>query len=138
MLKPNGLLLAAAISRFASLLDGLTEIEERLFQDKAFCEIVREDLETGIHLNPQNHPLYFTTAYFHRPEDLAAEISQAGFKLQDIFGIEGPSWMLPDFDKHWNSAESRALILEMAQRVEKEPSLLGMSAHLLAVARKTI
>ena len=62
-LKPGGVLFAAAISRFASLVDGL---HGGAIKDPVFVEIVKEDLATGRHANRGN-PQYFTTAFFHRP-----------------------------------------------------------------------
>src|SRR5437899_872411 len=76
ILKRGGVFFAAAISRFASLLDGLSTGN---FRDAQFREIVAADLASGQHRNPTSHPAYFTTAYFHRPEDLAAEVREAGF-----------------------------------------------------------
>ena len=38
---------------------------------------------------------------------------------------------------HWNDAARRERLLKAIRAVESEPSLLGVSAHLLAVARKT-
>src|SRR5262249_7357408 len=75
VLKPGGVVLAAAISRFASTLDGL-----RLgsFDDPAFARIAERDLLDGQHRNPTDNAMYFTTAYFHRPEELKAEAEEAG------------------------------------------------------------
>jgi hypothetical protein len=56
--------LAAAISRFVSLLDGLAT---GAFQDELFRKLVAADLATGQHRNPTNNPACFTTSYFHRP-----------------------------------------------------------------------
>ena len=53
VLRPGGFLFAACISRFASLLDGLAR---NLVDDPAFCDILKVDLESGQHRNPQEHP----------------------------------------------------------------------------------
>jgi hypothetical protein len=66
ILKPKGVLLAASICRFASLIDGLSR---GFFRDAEFRKIVAADLNCGLHCNPTNEPAYFTTAYFHRPEE---------------------------------------------------------------------
>ena len=58
------------MSRYASALDGLAR---KLTLDPAFVQIRDRDLVDGQHRNNSNHPDYFTTAYFHRPEDLQAE-----------------------------------------------------------------
>jgi ubiquinone/menaquinone biosynthesis C-methylase UbiE len=60
VLKPHGVLFAAAICRFASLIDGLSS---GFFRDVEFRKIVAADLASGQHRNPMNHPAYFTTAY---------------------------------------------------------------------------
>ena len=51
VLRPKGVLFAASISRFASLIDGLSRGGG---QDAEFREIVEEDLAHGLHLNPTN------------------------------------------------------------------------------------
>jgi hypothetical protein len=79
---------------------------------------------------------YFTTAYFHRPEDLQAEVLAAGLVVDGVFGIEGPGWLLPDVDERLDDARRRADLLRNAGVFEAEPALLGISAHLLAVGRK--
>ncbi|MDX1420155.1 MAG: class I SAM-dependent methyltransferase [Rubricoccaceae bacterium] len=133
VLRPGGWLFAAAISRFASALDGLAR---DLFADPAFGPIVARDLATGEHRNDAGHPDYFTTAYFHRPDELAAEVATAGLAEGEVFGIEGPGWLFDDFEARWANERRRADLLRVAQALEAEPSIRGASAHLLAVARK--
>jgi ubiquinone/menaquinone biosynthesis C-methylase UbiE len=133
VLKPGGILFGVAISRFASALDGLTR---RLLADPSFARIVERDLEDGQHRNPTGNLDYFTTAYFHRPQDFRAEIEGAGFQLEGLFGIEGPAWLLQDFEERWNDQQQRQSLLEILKALEAEPSLLGVSAHILAVARR--
>jgi SAM-dependent methyltransferase len=133
VLRSGGILFAAAISRFASLLDGLSR---NLVDDPVFCEILKTDLDTGQHRNSTHHPDYFTTAFFHRPDELAAEVREAGFTLESLVAVEGPAWLLANLEERLNEIEKRNQLLELLQSVESDPSLIGMSAHLLAVARK--
>ena len=100
--------------------------------------IVERDLVDGTHQNPTGHLDYFTTSYLHRPEDLRDEASSAGFEVEGLYGIEGPGWMLTDFDERWNDPERRDMILDVARKLETQPSMLGASAHLLVVGRKTL
>ena len=95
-----------------------------------------QDLRDGQHRNETNRPDYFTTAYFHRPEDLRAELEAAGFKDVGVFGVEGPGWMVSDFERRWADRDLRADIMNVARALESEPSILGASAHLLAVGQK--
>jgi ubiquinone/menaquinone biosynthesis C-methylase UbiE len=133
VLKPGGRLFAAAISRWTSALDGLAR---DLFQDPQFAAIVKQDLHDGQHRNPTERLDYFTTTYFHRPEDLSAEVSAAGFLIDGLYGIEGPGWILPDIAARLEDPRCRADLLYVARALESEPSVVGMSAHLLVVARK--
>lgn len=133
VLKPGGWVFAAAISRWASALDGLAR---DLLQDPRFAEIVERDLRDGQHRNPTDRLDYFTRAYFHRPEELANEIRAAGFSLQGVYGLEGPGWILPDVAERMAEPVRRATLLKVARMLESEPSVLGWSAHLLAVARR--
>jgi ubiquinone/menaquinone biosynthesis C-methylase UbiE len=133
LLKPGGVLLAAAISRFASALDGLSR---ELFVDKRFAEIVEGDLRDGQHRNNTDRADFFTTAYFHRPEELREEVAKAGLIIENVYGIEGPGWMLPDLVERWKDVARRELVMRVARMLETEPFVLGASAHLLAVGRK--
>ena len=77
VLKPGGWLFAAAISRWASALDGLAR---ELLHDARFAEMVEQDLRDGVHRNPTDRLDYFTTAYFHRPEELATRCGAQGWR----------------------------------------------------------
>jgi SAM-dependent methyltransferase len=133
VVREGGIVAAAAISRFASLLDGLVR---GALDDPAFASIVERDLAEGQHRNPTPRPEWFTTAFFHHPDELKTEVADAGLELQELLGLEGPTWLLPDLEGRWADAGRRERLLGAARAVEREPSLLGVSAHLLAVARR--
>ncbi len=133
VLKPGGWLFAAAISRWASALDGLAR---DLFQDPRFARIVEQDLRDGQHRNPTDRLDYFTTAYFHHPDELADEVRAAGLALNGVYGLEGPGWMLSDVSERMANAERRAALLRVARLLETEGSVVGISAHLLAIAHR--
>lgn len=133
VLAPGGITCVAAISRFASLLDG---IGRHLLDDADFRSIVDLDLADGQHRNPSGHPDYFTTAFFHRPDELRVEIAEAGLEPAHLLAVEGPAWLLSHLDNDLRHVDRRARLLEALRRIEAEPSMLGASAHLLAVARK--
>jgi len=110
VLKPLGLVVAAGISRFASALDGLAH---RFSLDPAFVRIRDRDLTDGQHRNDTERIEYFTTAYFHWPEDLRAEVEGAGFEEVAVFGVEGPAWMLSDFESRWADPEANYSMTNM-------------------------
>lgn len=132
VLKPGGVLICAAISRFASFMDGMKQ--GYLFSPE-FARIVLKDLNEGRHENPDMDPRYFTTACFHRPEELEEEITDAGFDLVKTIGLEGPAWLLGNFDELWADETKRKDLLTFLKLVETESSLIGVSAHILTVAK---
>ncbi len=132
VLRPGGLALATAISRFGSLLDG---VRQGYLADPAAFRIIEETVRTGRNRDPglEHYPGWFTTSHFHRPDELAAEVAESGLMLEGLFGVEGPG----GFVGAWrDDPRQRPVILDVARLVEQEPSLLGLSPHILAVARK--
>ena len=127
----RGHVFAAAITRFAPLFDGLTK--GGLF-DPQFRAVAEADLASGQHRNPTGDPEWFTTAYFHHPDELAEEAAGAGLRLVELVGVEGLAAWVPELDKRWANPDDRETILFSARAIESEPSLRGLSAHLLAVA----
>ncbi len=133
VLVPGGLLLSAYISRFASACDG---IQEGALKSAEFAAIVRRDLTDGIHQNPTGRFEWFTTAYFHRPDEIRGEIEAAGLQFDELIAVEGPGWMNPGLDSWLDDPIARERLLEVLRRVETEPSLIGASAHLISTARR--
>lgn len=133
VVRPGGPVFVAAISRFASLLDGLGR---GFLFDPRFRSIVEQDLRDGQHRNPSRTPHWFTTAYFHHPSELAAEAAEGGLECLEVVGVEGVAGWFGNLFERWNDAASRDAILFAARAVEHEPSLIGASTHLLMVARR--
>ena len=134
VLRSGGILLAAAISRFASTLGGL---RERAIHDPAFEAIVEGDLRDGVHRNPDvaGRPEWFTLAYFHEPETLREEVHGAGFSGIELVAIEGIG-AAAELDDALDDPRLAATVIRAIRRVESEPSLLGVSPHIMAIASK--
>ena len=130
VLRPGGVLAAAAISRYASAVDGLFR---GYLREPRFEAIVERDLGDGQHRNPDDVPGWFTTAYFHLPDELLAEAADAGLREPAVVAVEGPAWLLPDLDR-W-LADDHELLLRTIRRIESAPALLGVSPHLLLTGR---
>ncbi len=133
VVRPGGFVWGAGISRFASLFDSLAA---GFFSDPVFAPILARDLSEGQHRNPTDNPVYFTDAYFHRPGELAREFLAAGFHVVEVVAIEGPGWLARDFDRSWKEPAQRERLLECVRKVEREPSILGASAHIMCIGRK--
>lgn len=133
VLRPGGSVVVAGISRFASLMDGFFR---GFIGDSIFTAIVAMDLDTGRHENPTADTDYFTTAYFHRPDELAEELGEAGFLDAEVIAVEGPFWCLQNFEDVWSKDTLREHMLAFLRQIERESSLLGSSAHMLGRGRK--
>ena len=133
LLRPGGVAVVAAISRWASTLDGF---RWGFLADGAFGRIVAEDVATGVHRNPDARPGWFTTAYFHRPEDLVAEVAAAGLVPDGPVAVEGLAGLARDVDAVLDDDDVRPRALEALRRTEREPALLGVSSHLLVAGRR--
>ena len=90
-----------------------------------------------MHRNPDvtGHPEWFTLAFFHAPEQLRDEVASAGFGDVQIVAVEGvgPAAQL---DGVLDDPARRATLMRAIRRLESEPSLLGGSSHLMAIATK--
>jgi hypothetical protein len=95
-----------------------------------------QDLKDGQHRNPTNNPDYFTTTFFHHPDELKQEMEEAGFYVEKLLGVEGPVWFMNSFSNHWKVPEKRALLLELLRTVEQDGYILGVSAHPMGIGRK--
>lgn len=132
ILRPGGQTFVAAISRFAYLMYGFAR---DLIGDPTFVQMVMQDLQDGHHRNLTGNLRHFTDAYFHLPEGLREEVARAGFNAPRLIGIEGPFWNVASLPG-WSIPESRRIIVDLLQQVEEQPSLLGASSHILAIASR--
>jgi SAM-dependent methyltransferase len=130
VLRPGGIVVAAAIGRWASTADGLLR---GYLGEKGFPEIAAQDVATGVHRNATAHPRWFTTAYFHTPGELVTDVASVGFEVDGPVAVEGP-W--PVHGSLLDGGAKQEAALTAIRRLEREPSLLGASPHLLVAGRK--
>jgi SAM-dependent methyltransferase len=132
--KEGAPIFAAAISRYAPAVDGL---DSGYWDDPVFVDIVDRGLENGIHHNPTADPRYFTTAFLHRPEDLESDLTEAGLVDVEVLAVEGIGWVAADLDERIADNEKSGALLGLLERLEREPSILGASPHLLGIGWAT-
>jgi len=133
VLRKGGVLLAATITRYASLFDGFWQ---GFIDDPAFENIVNQDIEDGNHFNPVNHPMYFTDAHFHTQKEIEEEFAAAGLSKFNTIAIEGFGWLTPNFMERWNDEDSRNKMLHYIKLTENDPVMIGISAHVMTIATK--
>ncbi|MFF4448203.1 class I SAM-dependent methyltransferase [Streptomyces sp. NPDC001502] len=136
--RPGGLVAAAAISRYAPLLDYAAA---GALGEEGIADRVRHRLATGYHPAPQTGlTTAFTIAYFHTAAGLADELTEAGLRNVHVYGIEGPGWpMVKAIERHTGTDLTGTPMthgaLVAARLGDDHPELTDMSAHLLAIAR---
>ncbi|MET9958103.1 methyltransferase domain-containing protein [Streptomyces sp. NPDC006326] len=131
VVRPGGLVAAAAISRYSPLLDYIatTGITEPAVQDG-----VRDTLAKGRYAGQRG----FTVAYFQTSEELREEVTEAGFADPTLYGVEGPGWVaVKAIEKY---ADTNLLgkpmydaALAAARLAEPHDALIDASAHILAI-----
>lgn len=128
VLRAGGLMAAAVISRHSALLD--LAATNRLGSNTVMQGI----LDSGHH----DPALGFTTAYFHRAEELNSEMTEAGFTNVRLYGIEGPLWpVLRGIETHTGDSLTDSPLFSSASTAarltETDPAVIAASAHILAI-----
>lgn len=126
---PGGVVVAATISRYAGLYDTLSRGR---YLDPEVRRITDAEVATGVH-EPFDQDL-FTLAYFHHPDEIVDEFAEAGLTAAARYALEGGAWLFADRDGWLEGDERTAGLLEALRLVEQEPSLFGITSHLLTVA----
>jgi SAM-dependent methyltransferase len=127
VVRPGGVVAAASIGRYAALHDML---RKRRYEEKR--AIVDASVADGVLRATDD--MGFTTAYLHEPGDLPGEFADAGLTGTRSYGLEGAAWLFGDLDELLDG--DREVVLEALRAVESVPSLLGVSAHVITVARR--
>ena len=138
VLKKGGLLVCAGITRYGSMLWGLSVYGSKniVLDDVEFLNMIKGEIKEGQHIRPNKYPNFIARAYFHLPKEFGNEIKNAGFILNKNFAVEGPTWIVPTLDAVWESAESKKTILDMARMVEEDENIMAISPHFLNISKK--
>jgi SAM-dependent methyltransferase len=132
IVRPGGVVYAAAISRWATRLHGI--LLERFHCDHPQLLDMVDEMERSGRLAPVHEASF--TGYAHRPDDLRDEIGRAGLVVESLVGVEGPGFLLGDLAARLDDPDERAVLLDSLRAVERVPELLGVGPHLLATARR--
>jgi SAM-dependent methyltransferase len=132
--KADGLIFAAAICRYAGLFK---MIRTGALPSESVLENVLDEVRGGRRVPTSRRNSPFPDAYFHLPEELRAELEQGGVLVDGVFGIEGPGVLLTHLETQLEDNQVKERLLRVAREVEADPRLMTVSAHLLAVGRKS-
>ena len=132
VLRPGGRLVAEAITRHAWIVDAASQ---GLLGQEGIWETFELNLRCGLSNDPQRVGEGVFWGYFHRPDELAAEVGQAGFGDVRLLAVEGFAGLLGNLDELLKQPDR---LLRAIRLTECEPSMLGVSAHVVAVAAKPL
>lgn len=132
LLKPGGKLFTANITCFSTALK-YTECYDRrpMLDDEDAYRAIESTVRTGHYTGNE-----IGRVYFHRPEELRAEVAAAGFNDVDLRGVIGPAWIIRGLDGSWHDPGKREAILRIVRLLEREESLMGFSTHFLSISTR--
>ncbi|WP_369260223.1 class I SAM-dependent methyltransferase [Streptomyces sp. R35] len=128
VVRPGGVVVAATINRFAGLHDTLST---GLYFDPDRRPQIESAARDGRMRPTGGDKSLFTTAYFHQPADVLDEFAAAGLAPSGQYGVEGAAWLMGDVSAWLDDPGRRESVLRAVRQTESEPSLLGVSGHLL-------
>ena len=128
VLRPGGVIAASAMGRF--FLFGHAVAQDAV-RDPETLRRVMTIVDTGE--RPSGWGPF--PAFAHRPADLEAEVRDAGFAEVVVVAIESFFHLLGNIEGRMADEASRSALFELLGRYEEDPALLGMSGHIMAVAR---
>jgi SAM-dependent methyltransferase len=134
VLRPGGVAFVALMPRYAFLRRTMSIPDERhRLADPAFIQRVMED---GVFINDVAGR--FTGGYGVRPEEVMPFFERHGFVTRALLACQG---MVPDMQDVMAQMQQEDPVayqhtLEVILQSAADPSILGMSAHLLYIASK--
>ena len=133
LLKPGGKLFTANITCFSTALKYTECYDLRpVLDDEDAYRAIESTVHTGLHRGDE-----IGRVYFHRPEELRAEVAAAGFMDVDLRGVIGPAWIIRGLDDVWAVSAKRDAILRIVRLLEREASLMGFSPHFLSISTRS-
>ena len=135
VLRPGGLAFVALMPRYAFLRRTLAVPDERRHLSQP--EFVERVLERGVFIN--DVPDRFTGGYGVRPGEVAPFFERHGFAMLALLASEG---IIPDMQSQLSELavcdpDAHQAMLDVVLRTASDPSILGLSNHLLYIGRKT-
>jgi hypothetical protein len=117
------------MTRYSWLLGVLLESGSRRLAD------VRRALEDGVYRNDE--PGRFTEAYLHRPEEVAPFFEATGFETLRLLASQSFLYLAQEqvAKLHERDAQAYEALLDIAYEAASDPSILGITGHILYAGR---
>lgn len=129
VLRPGGLLVATVMTRYSWLVGQMLESGSRRLA------AARRLLDDGVYRNEE--PGRFTEAYLHRPPEVAPFFERAGFETVRLMASQSFLYLVQEqvADLRERDPEGYDALLDMAYSAATDPSISGISGHLLYAGR---
>jgi len=124
---PNGFIFISVMNRFG-------EISNTLLNFPGSADLIDQFLLDGNHRRPTTGEC--TGTHFYTPNELVDLIQQSGLTLESIVSIQNIASPLRNYVNSLTEEQFQQW-LKVFIRLSQEPSLLGISSHLLVIARNT-
>lgn len=142
LLRPGGVLFAAALTPYSVLLHCITvyrtehSSKRTALDNPAFLSMVARELSDGHHENP-DRSIYngLGTSHLHTAAALRKELSAGGFPDAEIHGVMGGAWLAHDLDTLWEDPVSRETLMKTVRMLDGHEEIIGLSGHLLGIAK---
>jgi ubiquinone/menaquinone biosynthesis C-methylase UbiE len=133
VLKPGGAMLGFAINHSVSTLTGLLN---GMIHDDQFYAMCMDELKTGLHNPPAAWPGILPEAFFHKPNELLAEVTEAGFTNLQLFAVEGMIWLDAKYFESRSNPEKKEKMMNLLKATEQSMEMLCFSPHMMVCGRK--
>lgn len=130
VLRPGGRLLSEVITRHAWIVDATAQ---GLLGEDGIWETFDINLSTGLSNTPDRVREGSFWAYFHHVDEVRPELEEAGFEVDEVLAVEGFARLLGDLAGQLAEPE---LLMRSIALTESDPSMLGVSPHVIAVSTK--
>lgn len=128
VLRRNGRLFAAFVSRFAPFRDAAANYPDWFTNNAEYAEQI---LKTGVHDRGKG----FVNAYFAHPADIVPFMESAGLQTLNLIGCEGVVSAVEEKINQLTRLEFEQWV-NLNYRLGQEPSLHGAAEHLLYIGEK--
>jgi ubiquinone/menaquinone biosynthesis C-methylase UbiE len=131
--KNDGIVFVAFQSRMRMLLTSL--LFPNAWKPNDNMAAIEHFIEEGIF----NHTDAgrFTGAYYYNVEDIKPFMESQGFETLDLIGSSNLGALLSQEQKqYWTDRGEKDAFIELLIRLARDPSVLGVSSHLLYIGRK--
>lgn len=141
LLRPGGVLFAAALTPYSVLLHCITiyrtehSSKRTALDNSAFLDMVAHELAGGHHENP-DRSVYdgLGTSHLHTAAALRTELAAGGFPGANIHGVMGGAWLAHNLDTLWDDPACRETLMKTVRMLDGHEEIMGLSGHLLGIA----